>query len=871
MKCYKCRKDVSDEAFICPQCQTQLLPTEELINQAISNEQTAIEKLYNMAYSSVYYTVHAMIKDPDLVLDIVQDSFIKGFKNLSQLKEPVKYRAWMKRIAHNHAIDYLRKVKPTVFSSMLSTDSEEMLDFKDERTENLPDAVADQKETARLMNEILQTLSEDQRLVVGMYYYEQMSIKEIAKELNCSENTIKSRLSYGRKKIELQVKELEKRGTKLYGLAPIPFLLWLFKTADVQAAPNLSKEFFQILNASASSDFANMTSGTSNVKTKTSTIKTDSCIAQNISAKSISAKIIAGITAVSILGGGLIIGPKLIKPQNNRDTHTHTSTPIPNEKKETYPWEEYVNDTLIPVFGKVEEGTYQFDTYTEYEQYQSWLSELQGLLNYSIMDFDNDGEKELLAIFLEQYVDDEKKTLRNHILLQMYEQQNGSIEIAAEYRTTNDLVGVGDKSNSGIFLKQNLTETYICIGVYNQQYRNMYQESEAHILTYNGDFQEHIPSPQSSFLVDATLCNENLEPYSEAEIVELKKGLEQTAKEFTNMDFKNSALKIKDSSMVQLDFNDSTEEMLVHVDGLDQRNYVLYSPDNLELPNDISPEDMGYYVTTFTFSEDTYSGNNSPNTDFISYIEETLIPDNGKISSGTYEYGYQQQNDNTITIEKISDQYGILNYKILDFDNDGEDELLVISLEEYTDTSGWTEELCNRLVLQIYENKSGNVKKTGEYKMKANVLGGADKELSGVALKEWNGTLYICASVCNSLYTFSNGIKTEVCVLSYDGSMFHEYISMDKPDTGSEFEHAEPLANEMASKAEAIGLTQSAAKMKETFIRCLDFSDIDDNNIMVFIQGENDGTYLQNFGWGTGGLTADKLGKVIVNLYFSPQ
>ena len=108
-----------------------------------------------------------------------------------------------------------------------------MLDFKDERTENLPDARLADQETARLMNEILQTLSEDQRLVVGMYYYEQMSIKEIAKELNCSENTIKSRLSYGRKKIELQVKELEKRGTKLYGLAPIPFLLWLFKTTCI--------------------------------------------------------------------------------------------------------------------------------------------------------------------------------------------------------------------------------------------------------------------------------------------------------------------------------------------------------------------------------------------------------------------------------------------------------------------------------------------------------------------------------------------------------------------------------------------------------------------------------------------------------------
>lgn len=66
-----------------------------------------------------------------------------------------------------------------------------------------------------------------------MYYINGMSVKEIADMADVSENTIKSRLNYGRKKIEQKVLELEKRGTKLYGIAPVPFFLYLLlKDAD---------------------------------------------------------------------------------------------------------------------------------------------------------------------------------------------------------------------------------------------------------------------------------------------------------------------------------------------------------------------------------------------------------------------------------------------------------------------------------------------------------------------------------------------------------------------------------------------------------------------------------------------------------------
>ena len=243
MKCPQCGKEIGAEAAFCPFCGVSPGFTAELIRRAGENDQAAIEELYERTYGSVYATVRALVKDEDTALDILQDSYLKAFRSLDRLQEPEKFQAWIKRIAHNRAVDVLRQRKELAFSDLETEETDAPLDFEDDRPDRLPEVSLDRQETARLLGEILDSLPADQRTAISLFYYEQLSVREIAEELGVSENTVKSRLNYGRKKIEARVRELEKKGTKLYGLAPLPFLQLLFRSGEAAeaSAPLLGK------------------------------------------------------------------------------------------------------------------------------------------------------------------------------------------------------------------------------------------------------------------------------------------------------------------------------------------------------------------------------------------------------------------------------------------------------------------------------------------------------------------------------------------------------------------------------------------------------------------------------------------------------
>lgn len=270
----------------------------EAVQKAMKGDQEAYTYLYEKTYTKCFYLARKFLNSEHTAQDIVQDAYVKAFKSLDTLEDPEKFPSWIGTIVSNLSKNELKRRKVTLFSETENEDGQDISDtFVDDRVSVQPEVVMDQNETTRLMKEIIDTLTDEQRICVTMFYMEQMSVKEMASVLEVSENTVKSRLNYGRQKIKDKVLDLEKKGTKLYGLAPIPFFLLLLKE-DVKAA-----QATQIPSMSAAVSSA--------TKAVTTAAGTGSTVAGTTAAtvaagagKGIATKVIAGIVAGTLVVGG---------------------------------------------------------------------------------------------------------------------------------------------------------------------------------------------------------------------------------------------------------------------------------------------------------------------------------------------------------------------------------------------------------------------------------------------------------------------------------------------------------------------------------------------------------------------------------------
>lgn len=306
----------------------------EFVSMARSGNPDAIAVLYERTYNQVFYTIKSMIKDENTVLDILQDSYIKAITHLDQLDENTHFLPWMRQIAANTARDFLKKKRPTLFTE-LSVGEEQSAPVEECFTEwdsrMIPEEVLDQAETKRLIREIIDSLPEDQRAVIGMYYYQEMPVKDIAAALGASESAVKSRLLYGRRKIEAQVRDLEKKGTKLYGLAPIPFLLWLMGAQEAQAAQLPNGQILQNVLESAGQAGAAGAGTTSAAGT--------GAASQGGTAAAVGTKAAAGglgaaklgliaVAAVAVIGAGVYGVSRLYQPADGPGETSHSSVSV---------------------------------------------------------------------------------------------------------------------------------------------------------------------------------------------------------------------------------------------------------------------------------------------------------------------------------------------------------------------------------------------------------------------------------------------------------------------------------------------------------------------------------------------------------------
>lgn len=210
------------------------MDTTDLVLHAKAGDQQAITELYNLSYKPAYAVAFKMAGNEDDAFDILQDAYIKAFSSLDQLTDPSGFVPWFNKITANKCRDFLRGKKNVVMFSDLTYDSDEdsvELEFRDESTSFQPEERADYSDTKRLVAEMLDNLPAEQKMVLLMYYVQEMPIKEIAEALEISENTVKSRMNYGKKKMRAQAEDMEKKGYKLRvsSVTVIPFLIWMLR------------------------------------------------------------------------------------------------------------------------------------------------------------------------------------------------------------------------------------------------------------------------------------------------------------------------------------------------------------------------------------------------------------------------------------------------------------------------------------------------------------------------------------------------------------------------------------------------------------------------------------------------------------------
>ncbi len=206
-----------------------------------------LEKIYNDTYRSVYWTAMSLLKNEEDAQDIVQETYVTLIDSYDTLKDKEKAAAWLKKTAANKCLDHLRRTRT------VNVEDEFFEEVEAQPEDFLPDSILESAEKRKVIMDIIDNaLSEDVRRTLILYYYDEMTTKEIASLLGIPQGTVLWRLNFAKKKIKKEVEKYEKDNDyKLYAMG-LPFLSKLF-AKEAEQVP-LKQISASLLNLSASAD-----------------------------------------------------------------------------------------------------------------------------------------------------------------------------------------------------------------------------------------------------------------------------------------------------------------------------------------------------------------------------------------------------------------------------------------------------------------------------------------------------------------------------------------------------------------------------------------------------------------------------------------
>jgi RNA polymerase sigma factor (sigma-70 family) len=285
------------------------------IEQMKQGSEQGFNEIYTKTYNRVYFRARQIMKKEEDAQDLTQIVFVEAYKSIGSLTAPEALYNWLDGITYRQGMKIFRKQREV----LLTEDAQIMFDeLESNDLSSIPELTADQKATSEIIKQIIEELPELQRTAVIMYYYDGMKVEKIADYMECSVNTVKSRLNYARKFIKDKVEEKEKQeGYKLhvFGLPVVWFAIQLMASRTkltAQAAQAIYNGACESVGLQA------MTLGSASFAGTSATV-TGAGAAATATSLSVAAKALIVAGAIAVIGAGSVGAVALMNHNSSKE------------------------------------------------------------------------------------------------------------------------------------------------------------------------------------------------------------------------------------------------------------------------------------------------------------------------------------------------------------------------------------------------------------------------------------------------------------------------------------------------------------------------------------------------------------------------
>ena len=204
-----------------------------VIGKAKKGDQNAFKTIYDMYWRYVLFIATKICRNEVDAQDILQDVFLKVFKNLHQIDDEEKIKPWISIITTRECYNYLKKAKKFATDAEDSTVPEDMIDLDEDF---IPEAYLQKKELSQRLIKIIDSLPTRQREAIFLYYYVGMKTNEIAQTQQCSIENVRKALYDARRNIKSKIeKDKDKKGAFAFTVAFVSFFAFFVREQETFA------------------------------------------------------------------------------------------------------------------------------------------------------------------------------------------------------------------------------------------------------------------------------------------------------------------------------------------------------------------------------------------------------------------------------------------------------------------------------------------------------------------------------------------------------------------------------------------------------------------------------------------------------------